>query len=142
MEDHELTCSPNTVFKGAWHASDLGGAAWAEIDLSTAYFDRRRLERLDWIIQRPDELRGEPFARALHPVAKAMAPNVYLVNHDNPNGQTVVPPVVQVVYVPVGDEERSWVSKAWGFDLRDWYEDDDDLRGRLCCGVLFIKSDY
>lgn len=142
MQDSELTCPASKVFVGAWHASDLSGAGWADPDLAAAYFDRRRLERLGWILQRPDGLRGEPFARALHPKAKDMSPNVYLINHDRPNGQTMEPPVVQVVYVPVGDEERSWVSGSWGYDLQNWYEDDDDLRGRLCCGVLFIKSDY
>lgn len=142
MRQHpeELTCPPNEVFVGDWHTSDLGGAVDVRPEEAEPYFDRRALEREGWILQSPDPLRGAPFSRALHPKAKSMAPDVYLTNTPS-EMQRRDGPIVQVVYVPVGDEEKSWVSATWGRDLQKWYANDYDMRGRFCCGVLFIKSD-
>jgi hypothetical protein len=137
----ELTCPNDEVYVGQWHTSDLGGAVYVDPTRAMRYFDQRKLEKEGWIIQRPDALRGKPFSRALHPKAKRMKSDVYLTNTPS-SSQRIDGPVVQVVFVPVGDEENAWPSRSWGADLQHWYNDDTDLSGRFCCGVLFIKSDH
>lgn len=119
---------------GSEHSHDVLDADFCDIEI--AWIDRRALEREGWLIEETDQVRGEPFERALHPKAKEM---------DYPCTRARGGEAVQIVYVPVGESTKTWANtswKRWFPRLYQWFLDDSDFRAAKCHGVVFIKSDF
>jgi hypothetical protein len=121
----------------------LGNHDFRDSEPYDRFIDRRLLEREGWVIQDPDQLRGHPFERAIHPtwVETAFAdPRCYPTS-----GRTEPEGIVQVVYVPIGAEHQTWVKRSWAQIWPNgvlWYNDDTDFRVAVWNGILFIKSDH